>query len=133
MAEVTGPHTETQQAQHEADTLARMAPGDTWVRRSDVHWPPPSGQDSFPSGHSGAAFAFAAVLARFYPRLRWVFWVLAAGCAVSRSLDAVHWPSDCLAGATIGYAAGWLVLHFTQGRFAPPESAGASFDATARA
>lgn len=70
------------------------------------------GEDSrsFPSGHSAAAFAFAGVLAWFYPRLRWTFWVLAAGCATSRYLDAMHWPSDCLAGAVVGYAGAWLAL-----------------------
>jgi len=90
--------------------LARMAPAETWIRHGTDSWPPPTGHDSFPSGHSNAAFAFAIVLACFYPRLRWVFWVLATGCAVSRVLDAMHWPSDCLAGAAIGYAAGWLAL-----------------------
>lgn len=69
-----------------------------------------SATQSFPSGHSAAAFAFAGVMAWFFPALRWLFWVLAVGCAGSRYLDAVHWPSDCLAGATIGYIAAWLIL-----------------------
>src|SRR5690606_132206 len=66
--------------------------------------------EAFPSGHSGAAFAFAAVLAWFYPHLRWLFWALAFGCAVSRYLDTVHWPSDCMAGAMLGFLAGWIAL-----------------------
>jgi len=65
---------------------------------------------SFPSGHSAAAFAFAVTLGWFYPRLRWLFLTLAFGCALSRYVDAVHWLSDCLAGATIGYLSGWLAL-----------------------
>jgi len=65
---------------------------------------------SFPSGHSAGAFAFAGVLAWFYPRLAGLFWFLAAGCAVSRYLDGVHWLSDCVAGAAIGYLAAWLAL-----------------------
>lgn len=65
---------------------------------------------SFPSGHSAAAVVSAVVLAWFYPRLAWMFWVLAVGCAVSRYLDAMHWPSDCWAGAFIGYAAAGLSL-----------------------
>lgn len=60
---------------------------------------------SFPSGHSAAAFTLAGVLTFFYPRLRWMFWTLATGCAASRTLDAVHWPSDCLVGITIGLIA----------------------------
>ncbi len=65
---------------------------------------------SFPSGHSASAFAFAGVLVWFYPRLRRTFWVLAFGCALSRYLDAVHWPSDCWAGGTIGYVSAWIAL-----------------------
>jgi len=65
---------------------------------------------SFPSGHSASAFAFATVMIWFYPPLGWLFWVLATGCAASRFLNAVHWPSDCLVGAIIGYAAAWMAL-----------------------
>jgi membrane-associated phospholipid phosphatase len=66
---------------------------------------------SFPSGHSASAFAFGMCLAWFYPRLRWLFWILAIGCAATRYLDAVHWASDCFAGSVIGYVSAWLVLH----------------------
>src|SRR5262245_27985703 len=65
---------------------------------------------SFPSGHSAAAFAFAGILAWFYPQLRGLWWLLAAGCAFSRFIDAVHWPSDCWAGAIIGLFSAWLAL-----------------------
>jgi membrane-associated phospholipid phosphatase len=58
---------------------------------------------SFPSGHSAAAFALATVLAVSYPRLVWLFWTLAVGCAASRFVQFFHWPSDCLAGAVLGY------------------------------
>lgn len=65
---------------------------------------------SFPSGHSAGAFALAGVLSWFYPRLAGMFWFLAIGCAFSRYVDAVHWLSDCLAGAAIGYVGAWLAL-----------------------
>ena len=65
---------------------------------------------SFPSGHSGAAFALAGVLAWYYRPARGLLWTLAVGCALSRYLDLRHWPSDCLAGATIGYLAAWVTL-----------------------
>jgi membrane-associated phospholipid phosphatase len=73
-------------------------------------------QESFPSGHSASAFALAAVLAWAYPRLRALFWVLAIGCALSRFIDAVHWPTDCVAGAAIGYAVAWLTLRAIERR-----------------
>lgn len=66
---------------------------------------------SFPSGHSASAFAVAGVLACFYPRLRWMFWILATGCALSRYIDAVHWPSDCVAGAFVGYLSAILARY----------------------
>jgi membrane-associated phospholipid phosphatase len=65
---------------------------------------------SFPSGHSAAAFALAGVLAWYYPRLKITFWTLAVGCAASRWIDVMHWPSDCFVGAVIGYASAWWTL-----------------------
>ncbi len=82
-----------------ADSWAGWAPGNTEERSV-----------SFPSGHSAAAFAFGTVLAAFYPRLAWLFWTLAVGCAASRFIQFFHWPSDCLAGGTIGYLSACLAL-----------------------
>jgi membrane-associated phospholipid phosphatase len=90
--------------------LDQLALGATWIAGPvDIDGDPIR---SFPSGHSAAAFALAAVLAACYSRLRWLFWLLAFGCAFTRYLNAVHWPSDCWPGAAIGYSVGWLVLRF---------------------
>jgi membrane-associated phospholipid phosphatase len=70
----------------------------------------PTEQQAFPSGHTALAFAFAGVMAWFYPRLRWVFYVLAVGCGLSRVLDGMHWVGDCIAGGAIGLTAAWLAL-----------------------
>jgi len=98
--------------------------------RTWIGWRPGNrSQDtqSFPSGHSAAAFALAAVLARFYARLAWMFWTLACGCAASRYLTAAHWPSDCLAGALIGYLAAFVCLRWARlaGPYAPVRPPGA--------
>lgn len=94
--------------------LRSLTMSETWLG-----WQPGNDEyehQSFPSGHSAAAFTFAATLAWFYPRLRWMFWILAVGCAGSRYVDAVHWPSDCLAGAVIGYVAARIALWVCAGK-----------------
>ena len=95
------------QAVTAADTWGGWRPG----RR-------PLATQSFPSGHSAAAFAFAGVMAFFYPRLRWLLWTLAVGCAMSRFVDRVHWPSDCVIGPVIGYLAAVVSIAFYQRCFA---------------
>ena len=88
--------------------LSTFTSRDTWLG-----WRPGNYSvetQSFPSGHAAGAFALAGVLAWGYPRLGWLFWTLAVGCAASRYLTAVHWPSDCLAGAALGHLAARLVV-----------------------
>ncbi len=61
---------------------------------------------SFPSGHTTAAFAIATVFARQYQRHFWVpplLYSLATMTAVSRINDNVHWASDVVFGAALGY------------------------------
>jgi membrane-associated phospholipid phosphatase len=61
---------------------------------------------SFPSGHTAAAFAAAAVVGSFHPRLRLPLHTLAALVAVSRVYLGVHYWLDVLAGAALGLAVG---------------------------
>ncbi|NLX14532.1 MAG: phosphatase PAP2 family protein [Phycisphaerales bacterium] len=106
--------------------IARVAPLDELSNRQTwIGWRQGDGTidtQSFPSGHSAAAFASALVLAWFYPRIAWLLWIMAIGCAVSRYLDAVHWPSDCWTGIFIGYLSARLALRIYL-RFRPdPDS-----------
>lgn len=70
--------------------------------------------NSFPSGHTSAAFAFALGSLRALPK-RWMkvsVVVLAALMALSRLYVGVHYPSDVLAGFVVGDLAGlcgWLL------------------------
>ncbi len=63
-----------------------------------------SSNQSFPSGHSAAAIAFAVMLSKLYPRAKATFWVLALLCAFLRYLTQAHWLSDVFAGLAFGYA-----------------------------
>jgi len=63
---------------------------------------------SFPSGHATTAFAAAAFLALWQPRWSGPLLGLALLVAATRVLLGSHFPSDVLAGALLGIAAGLL-------------------------
>jgi undecaprenyl-diphosphatase len=65
---------------------------------------------SFPSGHAATAFAAAIAVGAFYPRLRWPLLTLATLVGLSRIYLGVHFSLDVLAGATLGVAAGLVVV-----------------------
>ncbi|MDH4329423.1 MAG: phosphatase PAP2 family protein [Nitrospira sp.] len=65
-----------------------------------------SGLDSFPSGHTAASFAVAAVLAKRFPALAPLCLGVAAFVAISRIFRGSHFPTDVLGGAVIGAISG---------------------------
>lgn len=58
---------------------------------------------SFPSGHSGAAFAAAGVLAYYFKRYAAGIYIFAALIAFSRLYVNVHYPTDVLVGTLLGF------------------------------
>ena len=68
-----------------------------------------SNLDSMPSGHTVAAFAMAFALSGRYPKSANLWYLLAAGVAVSRVIVDRHFPSDVLLGAALGIGIGWIV------------------------
>ena len=72
------------------------SPG-SWIR----------GRGSFPSGHTIAAFSVATVIARRYPRQKWLPYVaygLAGVVGFSRLTLSGHFPSDVFVGGAMGYS-----------------------------
>ncbi len=68
---------------------------------SDQPWH--NGGLGLPSSHVLVAFAGAAALARLLPRA-WALWyLLAAGCAMTRVMAVAHFLSDVVAAAVIGW------------------------------
>jgi membrane-associated phospholipid phosphatase len=68
-----------------------------------------TGLDSFPSGHTAASVAVAVVLARHFPAAAPLFYAAAGFVATTRIIAGSHFPTDVLAGVTIGLLAGQLV------------------------
>jgi membrane-associated phospholipid phosphatase len=76
---------------------------------------------SFPSGHTTAAFAFASMISaetsHWWPESRWIigpiFYGGAALTGVSRIYNQDHWASDVVTGAAIGTLTGLKVYRYT--------------------
>lgn len=68
----------------------------------------PAGGFSFPSNHSSNMFCMAVFLSFFFPRHRWLFFVIALMIVYSRIYNGVHYPSDTLGGAFIGACFGFV-------------------------
>ena len=58
--------------------------------------------NSFPSGHTQAAFTLAILLVIYVNKYYWVIFTIAALMGISRIFMSMHFPSDILFGAYLG-------------------------------
>jgi undecaprenyl-diphosphatase len=66
---------------------------------------------SFPSAHAVFAFMMATILAHRFPRYRVFFFVFAGIIGWTRIYLGLHYPSDVITGALMGYGITKLFLH----------------------
>lgn len=71
-------------------------------------WPPD--EFSFPSGHTAGAVIMATLLGTLFPWAMSPAVIWAIGVGLSRVYLGVHYPSDVLAGAALGFACARLGL-----------------------
>lgn len=69
---------------------------------------------SFPSSHALIAFSMIPLLSREFPRLKRFWAVFAILIAFSRVYFGLHYLSDVLSGALIGYAIGFLIVKYEE-------------------
>lgn len=74
---------------------------------------------SLPSGDAAVAFTVSFILVRYFPRHRWILYLLAAGCAATRMIRGYHYLSDVLLGCAIGYLAARIVGYLASSSPAP--------------
>jgi len=67
---------------------------------------------SFPSAHTAYAFMMATFLAYWFPRYRIIFYIIAGFIGWTRIYLGVHYPTDVIPGALLGYGITRVYIFF---------------------
>jgi undecaprenyl-diphosphatase len=65
---------------------------------------------SFPSAHGAFSFMMATFLSYWFPRYRFIFFIVAALIGWTRIYLGLHYPTDVIAGTLLGYGITKLFL-----------------------
>ena len=65
---------------------------------------------SFPSAHAAFSFMMATLLSQWFPRYRIFFYIVAGFIGWTRIYLGLHYPTDVIAGALLGYGITKLFL-----------------------
>ena len=85
-------------------------PRPRWTHQEAFEYGPSwqGGLDAFPSGHAAASFTVAAVLARYFPEWKGLWYGAALFVGMARVAGGSHFPTDVLGGAVLGFLIGYV-------------------------
>ncbi len=85
-------------------------PRPRWTHQDAFEYGPSwqGGLDAFPSGHAAASFSVAAVLARYFPEWRGLWYGGALFVGMARVAGGSHFPTDVLGGSVLGFLIGYV-------------------------
>ncbi len=69
---------------------------------------------SFPSGHAAFFFALSAAIYMYNKKWGKIFFIASAFVCLGRVAGGVHYPSDIIAGLTVGLAVGFVTYHLAK-------------------
>jgi undecaprenyl-diphosphatase len=76
---------------------------------------------SFPSAHAAFSFMMATLLSCWFPRYRIIFYISAGFIGWTRIYLALHYPTDVIAGALLGYGITKVYLRYFRLSLSPVE------------